>query len=69
MSSLEKCLCRYSAHFLIGLVVKIFYIKLHELFIHFEDESHVGLNIREYFLSFCGMSSFCLWFPLLCKSF
>ena len=35
MSSLEKCLCGSSAHFLI--VFLIFDIELHELFVYFGD--------------------------------
>ena len=46
-----------------------FDIELHELLVYFGDYSFVGCFLCKYFLPFWGLSlSFCLWFPLLCKS-
>ena len=61
MSSLEKCLCRSSACFLIGLSVVL--IQLYELFIYFRNESLVSCTVCRYFLpihelSFCFVDGF-----------
>ena len=64
--ALEKFLLRSSAHILIRLV---FDIELDELFVKFGGESLVGCIDYKYFLPFCGLFCFCLWFPLLCKIF
>ena len=65
ISSLEKCLFRFSAHFSLGLFVR----ELYELFVYFGNKALVGHIICKYFLPFCRLSFlFCLWFPLLCKS-
>jgi len=54
MSSLEKCLFSFFAHFLIRLL--FFYSKLHELFIYLESEYLVGHTICKYFLPLCRAS-------------
>ena len=64
MSSLEKCLFRFSAHFSIGLFV----VELFELFAHFGNYALVRYILCQCFLPFCGLFSLCLWFPSLCKS-
>ena len=52
MSSLEKCLFRSSAPFLIRYFSDI---ALHELFVYFGDSSFVSCFICKYFLSFCEL--------------
>ena len=67
--SLEKCLFRSSAHFF-DWIICFDIVMHHELFVNFGHYSLVGHIIYKYFLPVCGFSfSFCLWFPLLCKSF
>ena len=51
MSSLEKCLFRWSAHF---LIVCCFLIELYELFVYFGHYALVGHSICKYFLPVRG---------------
>ena len=50
VSSLEKCLHRSSAHFLIGCVSS--HIEFHELFVNFRDSFLVSCFVCQYFLPF-----------------
>ena len=49
-------------------VICLFVIELHELFAYLGNKALVGSIVCKYFLPFCRLFSFCLWFPLLFKS-
>ena len=68
MSFLEKCLYKSSAYVLIGLFVVVVVIELYELFI-LEIKPLLVASFANIFSQSVGVYLFCLWFPLLCKSF
>ena len=59
MSSLEKCLFRSSAHFLLLICVAFFYVKLYKLFAYFGNQALVSCIVCKYFLPFCMLSFRC----------
>ena len=63
LSSLEKCLFRLSAHFLIRLVLFLLLSSLYVL------DINPLLDIQPANLFWWVAFSFCWWFPLLCRSF
>ena len=66
-SSLEKCLFRPTAHFLIGLVVFLIWTCMWYLYILEINPLLLHLQIFSPILKVVFSS--CLWFPLLCKAF
>ena len=68
MSSLEKCLFGFSAHFSIGLSVFLLLSCMSCLY-NLEIKSLWVASFANIFSHSVGRLSFCLWFPLLCKSF
>ena len=67
MSSLEKCPCGSSAHFLIGLSI-FFILNCMGCLYVLEINSLLVLRLQIFSPIPRVGFSFCLWFPLLCKS-
>ena len=68
MSSLEKCLFRASAHFLIGLGFSVVF-ELYVLFVYFGLSPCRSYHFQIFSPNLEVVFSFCLWFPLLYKCF